>query len=86
MTVLVGVGALKRLTVEHGEVKSMHTAEAVRGRGVGSAMLDHLVAAAVARGMAWLSLETGAWPYFAPEQSHGDFGDHSDLHPGWTAG
>ena len=63
---LVGVGALRTLSPEHGEVKSMHTAEAARGRGVGSAILRHIVAAARARGMSRLSLETGSWPYFAP--------------------
>jgi putative acetyltransferase len=30
---VVGVGALRELSRDHGEVKSMHTAEAVRGRG-----------------------------------------------------
>ena len=30
--VLLGIGALKELSREHGEVKSMHTAQAVRGR------------------------------------------------------
>jgi putative acetyltransferase len=64
--VVVGVGALKRLSADHGEVKSMHTAEAARGRGVGSAMLRQIMAAARARGMSRLSLETGSWPYFAP--------------------
>src|SRR5438876_464751 len=39
---LVGVGALKRLSGNHGEVKSMHTAQAVRGKGAGSAMLRHI--------------------------------------------
>jgi putative acetyltransferase len=63
---VVGVGALKRLSGDHGEVKSMHTAEAVRGRGIGSAMLRHIIAAARSRGMTRLSLETGSWPYFAP--------------------
>ena len=63
---LVGVGALKRLSAEHGEVKSMHTAEAARGRGVGSAMLRHIIAAARSRGMSRLSLETGSWVYFEP--------------------
>jgi putative acetyltransferase len=62
---LVGVGALKSLSKDHGEVKSMHTVEAARGRGVGSAMLQHIVEAARARGMSRLSLETGSWPYFA---------------------
>ena len=61
---LVGVGALKRLTAEHGEIKSMHTVEAARGRGVGSALVRHIMAEARARGMRRLSLETGSWPYF----------------------
>lgn len=84
---LVGVGALKVLDAGHGEVKSMHTAEAARGRGVGSAMLAHIVAAARERGMARLSLETGSWPYFAPARAlyarHGftecgPFGDYRE--------
>jgi putative acetyltransferase len=66
---VVGVGALKRLSADHGEVKSMHTAEAARGRGVGSAMLRQIMAAARARGMSRLSLETGSWPYFAPARA-----------------
>jgi len=61
---LVGVGALKRLSAEHGEIKSMHTVEAARGRGVGSALVRHIMAEARARGMRRLSLETGSWPYF----------------------
>ena len=36
---LLGVGAIKRLDAEHAEIKSMHTAAAARGRGVGRAML-----------------------------------------------
>src|SRR5436305_1399317 len=43
---LWGIGALKRLSVSHGEVKSMHTAEAMRGKGAGSAMLRHIIATA----------------------------------------
>ncbi len=66
---VVGVGALKRLSPAHGEVKSMYTAEAVRGRGVASAMLRHMLAAARARGMSRVSLETGSWPYFAPARA-----------------
>ncbi len=61
---LVGVGALKRLSAEHGEIKSMHTVEAARGRGVGSALVRHIMAEARAHGMRRLSLETGSWPYF----------------------
>ena len=66
---LVAIGALKRLTDDHGEVKSMHTAEAARGRGIGSALLRHVIAVAEARGMTRLSLETGSWPYFAPARA-----------------
>ena len=66
---LVGVGALKLLSPDEGEVKSMHTAEAARGRGVGSAMLRHIIAEAQASGLSRLSLETGSWPYFEPARA-----------------
>ena len=72
---LLGIGALKRLSPDHGEVKSMHTASSARRKGVGSAMLRHIIAAARARDFARLSLETGSWEYFLPArafyQSHG---------------
>jgi putative acetyltransferase len=72
---LLGVGALKRLSPEHGEIKSMHTAQSMRGRGAGSAMLRHIIATARASGMSRLSLETGSWDYFQPAlalyRSHG---------------
>jgi putative acetyltransferase len=71
----LGMGALKRLSADHGEVKSMHTVEAMRRNGVASAMLRHIIAAARASGMARLSLETGSWDYFRPARalyrSHG---------------
>lgn len=63
---LLGFGALKRLSADHGEVKSMHTAQAMRRRGAGSAMLRHIIATARASGMLRLSLETGSWEYFRP--------------------
>ena len=56
---LLGCGALKRLAGDHGELKSMRTADAALGRGVGGAMLDHLITVARAQGMTRLSLETG---------------------------
>ena len=72
---LLGVGALKRLSADHGEVKSMHTAQSMRRRGAGRAMLRHIIAAARVSGMSRLSLETGSWEYFRPAQtlyrSHG---------------
>jgi putative acetyltransferase len=72
---LLGVGALKRLSPGHGEVKSMHTAKAARRKGAGSAMLRHIIASARESGMKRLSLETGSWDYFRPAhalyRSHG---------------
>jgi putative acetyltransferase len=62
---LLGVGALKRLAPDHGEAKSMHTAQAARRRGVGAAMLRHIIGDARAAGMARVSLETGTSAYFA---------------------
>src|SRR5262249_28006972 len=67
--VLLGCGALKRLSADHGEVKSMHTLELARRKGIGSAMLRHIVAAARAQAMARLSLETGSWGYFGPARA-----------------
>ena len=66
---LLGIGALKQLDAVHAELKSMHTAEAARGRGVGRAMLDHLMGTARARGCSRVSLETGSMAAFAPARS-----------------
>src|SRR5258708_19561453 len=72
---LLGVGALKRLSADHGEVKSMYTVQSLRRKGAGSAMLRHIIATARASGMSRLSLETGSWDYFLPARtfyrSHG---------------
>jgi len=66
---LLAVGALKRLDRRHAELKSMHTAEAARGRGIGRAMLAHLIGVARDRGIRCLSLKTGSQPAFAPARS-----------------
>jgi putative acetyltransferase len=66
---LAGIGALKRLSPDHGEIKSMHTAQALRGRGVGSAMLRHIIATAREGGVSRISLETGSWGYFHPARA-----------------
>lgn len=68
-TELAGVGALKDLSPTHGEIKSMHTAEASRRQGVGTAMLRHIVEVARSRRMTHLSLETGSATYFAPARA-----------------
>ncbi len=66
---LVAIGALKRLDGRHAELKTMHTAEHVRGLGIGRAMLDHLLAVARERGFEHVSLETGVHEAFAPARS-----------------
>jgi putative acetyltransferase len=63
---LLGCGALRSLSPDHGEIKSMHTAQTMRGKGVGTAIMRHIIATARARGMSRLSLETGSWEYFGP--------------------
>jgi len=64
--VLLVIGALRALAGGNGEIKSMHTALAARGRGAGAAMGAHLIAAARAHGMQRVSLETGSTDFFAP--------------------
>lgn len=83
---LLGVGAMKPINDRHGEVKSMHTAEAARRRGVGGAILRHIISTSRQRGFMRLSLETGCFAYFAPAvalyRAHGfiecaPFGDYA---------
>lgn len=62
---LMGCGALKSHGNGHAEIKSMRTAEAHRGKGVGQAMLDHILVEARKRSYTRLSLETGPAPGFA---------------------
>ena len=64
--VLLGCAALKELGPTDGELKSMRTASGARGRGVGSALLAHVLAAAADRGATTVHLETGTQDYFAP--------------------
>jgi putative acetyltransferase len=66
---LLAVGALKRLDSRHAEVKSMHTAQLVRGRGIGRRMIERLIVVARDQGYRRLSLETGSMAAFAPARS-----------------
>jgi putative acetyltransferase len=86
--VLLAVGALRWLDPEHVEVKSMHTAAAVRGRGIGRELLDHLLSVAAARGARRVSLETGVGEAFEPARTLyasagfvpcGPFGEYEDT-------
>lgn len=66
---IVGTAALAAVEEGHEEVKCMRTAPRVRGRGVASALLSHLVADARSRGVLRLSLETGGMEFFAPARA-----------------
>jgi putative acetyltransferase len=85
--VLLGCGALRELDPRHGEVKSMRTIDAHRGRGVAAGILAHLLDRARDRGYMRLSLETGSMPAFAPArrlyaragfEPCGPFGDYAE--------
>ncbi len=66
---LLGVGALKHLDPDHAELKSMHTAQAARRKGVARAMLEHLIATARERGYTRVSIETGSMAAFGPARA-----------------
>lgn len=63
---LLAIGALREITTEHAEIKSMHTSQAARGQGVGTAVLMSLLGLARERSYRHVSLETGSHPMFAP--------------------
>ena len=48
---LAGMGALRRIDEANGELKSMRVADPWLGRGIGRAILDHLIAIAAGRGL-----------------------------------
>lgn len=84
---LAGIGALKDLGGGAGELKSMRVDPAFVGRGVGRAVLRHIIAAARERGMTSLWLETGSPDDFLPAQRLyesegfsrcGPFGDYAE--------
>jgi putative acetyltransferase len=66
---LVGCVALKELDPEHGELKSMRTDAAARGRGLGARLLDHVLAECRRRGYRRVSLETGSQEFFRPART-----------------
>jgi putative acetyltransferase len=63
---LAAVGALKELSADRGELKSMRAAPEYRGKGAGRAILEHLMGEARRRGYIWLGLETGRPEPFQP--------------------
>ncbi|WP_205853217.1 GNAT family N-acetyltransferase [Zhengella mangrovi] len=65
---LAGCIALKDHGGGLGEIKSMHTVAEMRGRGVGRALLAHLLSQARSHRLTRLSLETGKTEHFLPAQ------------------
>ena len=63
---LAGIGALKDHGDGVGEIKSMRTHPDHLRKGVGAALLEHIIGEARARGLKRLSLETGSGPAFDP--------------------
>ncbi|OYU34171.1 GNAT family N-acetyltransferase [Novosphingobium sp. PASSN1] len=63
---LAAIGAIKHIDETHGELKSMRAAPEWRGKGVGEAMLVHLLGVARSRGYTRVSLETGRTEAFTP--------------------
>lgn len=85
---LAGMVALKALDADRGEIKSMRTVPALRGRGVGKDMLAHVISEARSRGYSSLWLETGSGDGYASARGvyeragfvvTGPFGDYPDV-------
>jgi GNAT superfamily N-acetyltransferase len=66
---LLGCVALKQHSADMGEIKSMRTAPEARGKGVGRALLQFLLAEARQSGMSKLYLETGSMDFFLPART-----------------
>ena len=63
---LVGCGALKFLSKEHGEFKSIRVHDDFRRQGNGIKVINHLIEEARQLKIRRLSIETGAGQFFAP--------------------
>lgn len=63
---LLGMVAISSVDSSNGEIKSLRTTTAARGKGVGRALVRFLDSAARQRGIGTLWLETGVEPEFAP--------------------
>ena len=63
---LFGCGALKFLTKEHGEFKSIRIHDNYRNKGNGVQVINHLIVEAKKLKIKRLSIETGAGKFFEP--------------------
>ena len=78
---LLGCGALKQLDNSAGEIKSMRTTPAARGRGIAALLLTRILADARERGFEQLYLETGSEEFFAPARRLYDRHGFTDCPP-----
>lgn len=63
---IAGIGALKTLSPDQGELKSMRTHPDHLRQSVAAALLEHIIDVAKTRGIRRLSLETGSGEAFEP--------------------
>tara|TARA_Y100000816_G_C25929313_1_gene484598 strand:+ start:225 stop:692 length:468 start_codon:yes stop_codon:yes gene_type:complete len=63
---LIGCGALKLLSDEHGEFKSIRVHDRFRKKGYGIKIIEHLINKARKLNVKRLSIETGAGAFFNP--------------------
>ncbi|QIA64901.1 GNAT family N-acetyltransferase [Vibrio astriarenae] len=66
---LTGCVAIKVLSDQHVELKSMRTVKQFRNSGVASKLLKHAIDVAKQRGVKKVSLETGSENYFKPART-----------------
>ena len=63
---IFGCGALKFLSKEHGEFKSIRIHNKFRNQGNGIKIIEHLISEAIKFNIKRISLETGAGKFFDP--------------------
>ncbi|VEP17314.1 Uncharacterized N-acetyltransferase YsnE [Hyella patelloides LEGE 07179] len=68
-SILIGCGAIKELSANHAEIKSMRTGVSHRGKGIASMLLQHILNEAKLRSYRRVSLETGSMPFFEPARN-----------------
>ncbi|EMK6927930.1 GNAT family N-acetyltransferase [Vibrio alginolyticus] len=66
---LQGCLAIKELTPDHIELKSMRTSQSARKSGVATKLLKHALNVAINRGYRKASLETGTQEFFKPARN-----------------
>lgn len=63
---IVGCAALKKLAVDHAEIKAMRVASSYRGQGIASQLIQHILIESEKLNYQCLNLETGSMDFFQP--------------------